>query len=106
VAGEIAGNRLIYFGHNPERQCYAYAADHYHHRAQRAQVRDQGHNGQDRNRQGSDDEHLDRTDVKGTRIVDPDINPIIEGYRRRGADPRQLTGDEHQHRRAQRNGQA
>jgi hypothetical protein len=106
VADETARNRLIYFGHDPQRQYYANAADHYHYRAQHAHVRDQGHNGQGRNREGGDDEHLDGIAVQGTRIVYANINPIVEGYRRGGADPRQLTGDQHQHGCAQRNGQA
>ena len=102
----ISGHRPIYFGHNPERQCDADPADHYHHRAQHTQVRDQGHDGQDRNRQSGDDEHLDGVDVKGARIVYANIKPIVKGYRRGGADPRKLTGDQHKHRCAQRNGQA
>jgi hypothetical protein len=106
VADEIAGDRLIYLGHDPERQCYADAADHYHHRAQHAQVRDQGQDGQDRNRESGGDEHLDGIDVKGTRIIYASINPIVESYRRGGAGPRKLTGDQHKHGRAQRNGQA
>jgi hypothetical protein len=106
VSDVISGDRLIYFGHNSERQSYADPADHYHHRAHHTQVRDQRHDGQGRNRQSGDDEHPDGIDIKGARIVYANINPIVKGYRRGGADPRKLTGNQHKHRCAQRNGQA